>query len=425
MHELVSISSILICITCTCLGRKTPQARRDGIAATGPRTQLAGDDTVGARGGNRNDHQLSRVGAARLYSGTIQSLVEQHQSYSTAQGAGLNPLQGPAGLRIFGRSHILAADSLSRDTLRPTARNGQGGNHALGEREKLDRTPSMMETEPHVSQCQSDVQRTGWSDAQLAAQPSRHHPSVARNDCYVALTADDTFAHSVWFLEPPHARGVYGVIAEIVRSLWKPDAAPPRILMLGLGGGVVAGNLLTHPTRPVQSVCSVEFDQRVIELARKEFFPVMFAGKSAAQGQKHHVIHGDAFNAVDLIRNAHLGRFDFIVEDFCAYLHGGKAPAYFWNSLHKVLNNDGKLIINTHFEYEEDLDALKSELSLAGWGEFTEYVGPNIDIAEGMSQPHDDLLPRPRSSREPWKPAQNIIISARRLRRNLFSCDGP
>jgi len=420
MHKLVSIFFVLICTTCTCLGRRANW--RGGIVSTGPWTQIAVDGTVQARVEKQKrfvsvEHQHSRVGAASIDRGMIPSFVELHESYSTAQGAGLNPLRmliAPAkhvaGPRVYGHSHTFATDSPSSSTPRPLTWRRWGGNHTISKRARYDRTSLMVANESHALQHQSDLRRNGWSNALLPGASSRPHPRVVRNDSVIMLCADAKFVHSLWYLEPPHTRHYHAVIGTIVRSLWRPDVAPPRVLILGLGGGVIAGSLLTHPARPVQSVCSVENDHRVIDIACKEFFPVMFAGKYAAFEQKHEVIHGDAFDVVDLIRNAHLGQFDFIVEDFCAYIHGGKAPTNFWNSLHKILKPGGTLIVNTHFEREKDLDALKSELSLAGWGDITDYVVPNT------LQPFAGLLPRPRSSREPWKPRHNILITARSFR---------
>jgi len=373
MRKVVSIFLVLACTFYACLGRGAWQARRDGIASKGARTQIEANEMVRARWGNQKgfatlDNHPSRIDALRLDRGRGRSLVELSGTYSTARSSRLNPVRlsdHPAHLRFVTR------------------------------------------------------QRTS-ENAQMRGQDSKHYLRVVRDDSNIKLYANNLFWHSAWYLEPPHARNYQGAIAAIVQSRWKPDAASPRVLVLGLGGGVIAGSLLTHP-RPLQNVCSVEFDRRVIDIARNEFFPVIFAGNCSTQEHKHKIIHGDAFDVLNLIQNERLGQFDFIVEDFTAFLHGGKAPASFWNSLHKILTHDGTLIVNTHFDREEDLDALKSELRTAGWRKIKQYVPSDLGLVEGMSQPHIDLLPRRLSSSEKWMPRRNIIVTARRVPRRRLT----
>ena len=119
-----------------------------------------------------------------------------------------------------------------------------------------------------------------------------------------------------------------GTMAEMARDALvssQPQAGGRCVLMLGLGGGTIAGQLLLRGGLPDGSfdpllhVTAVESDVDVARAASRYFMPLMFeqAAGAASLQRRLHILHADALGVVEgTVGLGEHGPFDVIIEDF-------------------------------------------------------------------------------------------------------------
>ena len=174
-------------------------------------------------------------------------------------------------------------------------------------------------------------------------------------------------------------------MAERVRLMLDERGNESRLrgLMLGEGGGTIAGDVLcNHRGEQVTELVIVELVGSIRKLARERFFPVMFSNGCEARQLAVHVIAGDAVNvSQSLAANISAGivaPFDFIIEDFPpAFDDADAMPAAFWGDLRRLSASNAILLANTIFGdreqfYEGQQSALAEFGALlrdAGWSD--------------------------------------------------------
>lgn len=169
-----------------------------------------------------------------------------------------------------------------------------------------------------------------------------------------------------------HAPGAYG--EAVVDGLRRRGLrAEDDVLALGLGGGVVQGELLCHSL--ARRVLTVELDARMLATATRRFYPFMFddhrCGRAGARAGMH-VLLGDATNAT-LLR-AQRGPFAAVVADIGpVYLSPSDFPLDAWRSLREQTRGGGTLVCNTVYLARHGASgwravrALRTRLEVAGW----------------------------------------------------------
>ena len=213
--------------------------------------------------------------------------------------------------------------------------------------------------------------------------------SVARRGHWLVMTAPRPGrVYSRWDLRA-HQPGVYGmhVVAGLrERGLRSQD----HVLALGLGGGVVQGDLLCHGW--AASVLSIELDPKVIAAAQRHFFPAIFGDTrcAARRRQQMHVLLGDATNGTLLRSTRRL--FGGVVADIGpVYLLPTGFPVAAWRGVLQQTACRGVLVCNTLFPQWADVGVLTRRLQDAGWSDTS---------VEPVSRP--------------WEPGVNVLVYARR-----------
>ena len=127
----------------------------------------------------------------------------------------------------------------------------------------------------------------------------------------------------------------YGrAMADAVRAHVLPSHQRPRVLMLGLGGGVIPGDILCNPGAEVAAITAVEAFPAVARLAEARFFPAMFSGACKPMSGRLAVVVGDALAGGLEAIEASGPRFSSILVDIpAAYEAAAGAPASFYSRL--------------------------------------------------------------------------------------------
>jgi len=169
----------------------------------------------------------------------------------------------------------------------------------------------------------------------------------------------DGYVQSVNFDCPGVGERVWG---QIVRFALEECPEANIVLLLGLGGGTVAGLLLS--VKPSLKICAVEIDPRIIEVAYKCF--------NLKALRNLEVLKGDAYNFPK-------AAYDIIITDvYC----GGGFPPKFWSGrfidrVHKSLNEGGVAIFNRILEIEPRDVIEKAKLCLCKYFSRVYYVCVN------------------------------------------------
>ena len=141
--------------------------------------------------------------------------------------------------------------------------------------------------------------------------------------------------YSRWDKTNHRALSPYGrAMADAVRAHALPPLQRARVLMLGLGGGVIPGDLLCNPAADVAAVTAVEAFPGVARLAEARFFPAIFSGACKGMRDRLTVVVGDALaGGLDAVK-ASGPRFSSILVDIpAAYEAAAGAPASFYQRL--------------------------------------------------------------------------------------------
>ena len=141
--------------------------------------------------------------------------------------------------------------------------------------------------------------------------------------------------YSRWDKTNHRALSPYGrAMADAVRAHALPPLQRARVLMLGLGGGVIPGDLLCNPAADVAAVTAVEAFPEVARLAEARFFPAIFSGACKGMRDRLTVVVGDALaGGLDAVK-ASGPRFSSILVDIpAAYEAAAGAPASFYQRL--------------------------------------------------------------------------------------------
>ena len=183
-----------------------------------------------------------------------------------------------------------------------------------------------------------------------------------------------------------------------------------RVLMLGLGGGTVAGHVLFGPGQQDLShqITAVEADADVAEAACRYFVPHMFASSCVgmAQQQQLRVLHADAFDIVEgRVQLDAKGNklYDVLIEDF-AYEEYGALRTPFWRSLRtRFAMPAAVLLVNTLYSSRREMSLLERDLRTAGWTNVVQRVDRGLQASEHQSK---------RPGVREWQPNDNMIFSA-------------
>ena len=141
--------------------------------------------------------------------------------------------------------------------------------------------------------------------------------------------------YSRWDKTNHRALSPYGrAMADAVRAHALPPLQRARVLMLGLGGGVIPGDLLCNPAADVAAVTAVEAFPGVARLAEARFFPAIFSGACKGMRGRLTVVVGDALAGGLDAAKASGPRFSSILVDIpAAYEAAAGAPASFYQRL--------------------------------------------------------------------------------------------
>jgi len=190
-----------------------------------------------------------------------------------------------------------------------------------------------------------------------------------------------------------------------------------RVLMLGLGGGTIAGQLLLAGGREDGAfdshlhVTAIEADVDVAQAACRYFVPQMFehSPNESSLHRRLRVLNADAVGVVhgsiDLSEEDQVP-YDVIIEDF-AYEDPGRFRAPFWQSVRErfAAPQGCVLLINTLYSEPQQMATLQDDLRAAGWKDVRQRVDRGLQI-----------LPWERQHRlrpEDWRLNDNMIFSAR------------
>jgi hypothetical protein len=264
----------------------------------------------------------------------------------------------------------------------------------------------------------SICQRAGLSVRLLtrSPQPVALQPGESRvtGTCLVMRTGDSLCleraaepgnVQSEWDCKMGRAPDYAGTMADmaLLALSRRPKGSPPaRVLLLGLGGGTIAGQILCDADWALQ-VTALEADADVAKAAEDFFFPAMFeqTPNPAHFSQRLRVVLADASRVVHVLQGEE--PFDVVVEDF-AYQRYGRLSAEFWRSLRRLLIvPGGTLLVNTLYPRRSDMDALAHDLRAAGWRQVEQKVDRGLQTEDG-----DEKRPRPHE----WRPRDNMIFSA-------------
>jgi spermidine synthase len=221
---------------------------------------------------------------------------------------------------------------------------------------------------------------------------------------------------SEWDIARQRAPDYAGTMADLARVALEERKGPQHVLLLGLGGGTIAADLLCGAGRPLDwrlECTSVEFDADVAEAARQYFMPCMFA-HSPESHERLHVVIGDAVKLVtgstataappEAAPRPLGGPYDVLIEDF-AYEQPGWLKPPFWRRLRALAAPDATLLINTMYDRREQMEGLAHDLRTAGWRDVCQRVDRGLQAAPGEARCSDD----PAS----WQPRDNMIFACR------------
>ena len=214
---------------------------------------------------------------------------------------------------------------------------------------------------------------------------------------------------SEWDCENQVAPDYAGTMASMAREALKDRRGPQRILLLGLGGGTVAADLLCGGKTRLADwrlhVTAIESDADVAAAAHEHFSPEMFRGQPYELEQNRlSVIVADA---VELVRDRPFRgeKFDVILEDF-AYESPGLLQADFWRALRKrYAARDATLIINTLYPERSQMEEFELELQDAGWSDVQQLVDRGLQALPGEPKLSWDTAD--------WEPLDNMIFLAK------------
>ena len=271
---------------------------------------------------------------------------------------------------------------------------------------------------------------------------------VLRHGNFLRLerTAEPGNVQSEWDLLQQIAPDYAGTMADMAREALDGRNGPQRVLLLGLGGGTMAADLLCGGVSRLADwrlhVTAVESDSDVAQIAREYFIPAMFHEQPAAQERLSVVVAdaielvasgsdgggptGAADGAASTLLNlpwedeaAAVGaraegkagaramqgrRFDVILEDF-AYESPGLLRAPFWRALREnFAARDATLISNTLYAERSLMGSLQSELQAAGWADVRQRVDRGLQALPGEATASWDPAD--------WEPRDNMIFVA-------------
>lgn len=141
--------------------------------------------------------------------------------------------------------------------------------------------------------------------------------------------------HSQWNESRPLSGGVWDLL--FIPSLFLPEDAVKRVLLLGVGGGAVIRQYLTF--MPIEKLVGVELDPIHLKIARQHF---------GVRQPEVELIAADAISWVETYQGA---GFDIVIEDLFTEREGEAVrvvdtSADWFRSLRKLLRPGGALIIN-------------------------------------------------------------------------------
>ena len=171
-----------------------------------------------------------------------------------------------------------------------------------------------------------------------ATTPNLTAPALSINEDsgrILMISAREHRVYSRWDKTNHRALSPYGRdMADAVRAHALPPLQRARVLMLGLGGGVIPGDLLCNPAADVAAVTAVEAFPGVARLAEARFFPAIFSGACKGMRDRLTVVVGDALaGGLDAVK-ASGPRFSSILVDIpAAYEAAAGAPASFYQRL--------------------------------------------------------------------------------------------
>lgn len=183
--------------------------------------------------------------------------------------------------------------------------------------------------------------------------------------------------YSTWNVrtQSSEAKMFLDIAKDIRRSLVGFSGTPTYVLMLGLGGGSLAGDLLCHPSgSSIGSIIAVELDPRVIDVFGSHFSPAIFSGTCAAAQHKLEIMEGNAFAVEQMLANHSHMPFTHVVVDInplsgVACFDG---PSGWFHTLATLSTPNARIYINTGTDAEAEIQCANSmmrTLQEAGWGD--------------------------------------------------------
>ncbi len=155
-----------------------------------------------------------------------------------------------------------------------------------------------------------------------------------------------TYINGKKVLDSKNANYSYGSLQEILEiGLSKLDFKKINsVLLLGLGGGSIVFSL-RNKFKYEERITAVEFDEKMIEIAEKEFLVV--------QNSNLKIVHDDAFNFV----KENTEQYDLIVVDLFV---DQKVPKQFYsedfcNYLYQRMSNKGSFLFNLGMNNHDDI----------------------------------------------------------------------
>ena len=168
------------------------------------------------------------------------------------------------------------------------------------------------------------------------------------------------------------------IVKDIVSSL--NETEHPRVLMLGLGGGALAGEVLCH-TPVIESFTSVELLQPVIDIARAHFLPLIFNGSCAAAQSKLRIVQGDAFKVAELFATkAPLFTHTYIGIDPLAAADCYDGPPGWYEDLASVSALNARLYVNVGIDTPAEIRCARATMRRmldAGWSDTRLLISKN------------------------------------------------
>ena len=230
-----------------------------------------------------------------------------------------------------------------------------------------------------------------------AAYRNRSHLGVLETGTRMAMTAPQAGRiYSQWDKVHQRCGSRYGHMMADAVYHGMPTNTSARVLMLGLGGGVIGADMLCRDARGhggarIRQLVAIELEPQVVSLAMERFFPVMFSGVCAGARERMRVVVGDALAAASLVRQR--PSFHAIAVDVPpVYDAPETAPDVFWRSLGSLTAPGALLVANTIYTRPHDARTLQARLERAGWAPL-----PSIIAGPGS-----------------WRPRANVLVLARR-----------